>query len=51
VKDKKVAIIGFGPAGMFSALTFARAGVNVTVFERGEEVDKRVKTIEKFKYN
>lgn len=47
-KDKKIAIIGFGPAGMFSALTFARAGVNVTVFERGEEVDKRIETIKTF---
>ena len=48
LQDKKVAVIGFGPAGMFSALTFAQAGVNVTVLERGEEVDKRIETIEKF---
>ena len=47
-QDKKIAIIGFGPAGMFSALTFAEAGVKVTVFERGEAVDERVKTIKKF---
>ena len=47
-KDKKIAIIGFGPAGMFSALTFARAGVDVTIFERGEEVDKRIETIKAF---
>lgn len=47
-KDKKIAIIGFGPAGMFSALTFARAGVHVTVFERGEKVEQRIKTIKAF---
>jgi uncharacterized FAD-dependent dehydrogenase len=47
-KDKKIAIIGFGPAGMFSALTFAKAGVNVRVFERGEKVDQRIETIKKF---
>ncbi|MDA3931581.1 MAG: FAD-dependent oxidoreductase, partial [Tenericutes bacterium] len=47
-KDKKIAIVGFGPAGIFSALTFAQAGVKVTVFERGEEVDKRIQTIKKF---
>lgn len=47
-KDRKIAIIGFGPAGMFSALTFARAGVPVTVYERGEEVDKRINTVENF---
>jgi len=46
--NKKIAVIGFGPAGMFAALTFARAGVAVTVYERGEEVDKRIATIEKF---
>lgn len=48
LENKKVAIIGFGPAGMFSALTFAQAGVNVSVFERGEEVDERIRTVEKF---
>ena len=47
-KTKKIAIIGFGPAGMFSALRFAQSGLNVTVFERGEKVDERIKTIEKF---
>ena len=50
-QDKKIAIIGFGPAGMFSALSFAKSGVNVTVFERGEEVDKRIQTIERFNSN
>jgi len=45
--NKKIAIIGFGPAGMFSALSLSMAGLNVTVFERGEEVDKRIKTITK----
>lgn len=46
--DKKVAIIGFGPAGMFAALKFARSGVKVTVFERGEQVEDRIETIETF---
>jgi len=48
LKNKKICIIGFGPAGIFSALTFARAGVNVTVYERGEDVDQRMKTIRRF---
>ncbi len=47
-KNKKIAIVGFGPAGMFSALTFARAGVNITVYERGEQVDKRIDSINRF---
>lgn len=51
LKDKKIAIIGFGPAGMFSALKFANEGVNVTVFERGEAVDDRIKTIDEFVIN
>lgn len=47
-KDKKIAIIGFGPAGIFSALKLAQAGVNVTVFERGQAVDERMESIKKF---
>ncbi len=47
-KTKKIAIIGFGPSGIFSALMFAKAGVEVTVFERGEEVDNRIKSINEF---
>jgi hypothetical protein len=33
---------------MFSALKFSQSGVNVTVFERGEEVDKRIQTVDDF---
>ena len=47
-KTKKIAIIGFGPAGMFSALRFKEAGIKVTIFERGEKVENRIKTIENF---
>ena len=47
-KDRKIAVIGFGPAGMFSALKLSSLGLNVTVFERGEEVDKRIESIKKF---
>ena len=51
MKDKKIAIIGFGPAGMFCALHFKEAGIKVTVFERGEKVEDRIKTIERFQLN
>lgn len=47
-KTKKIAIIGFGPAGMFSALRFSDANIKVTVFERGENVDDRKHTINRF---
>ncbi|MCK5762472.1 MAG: NAD(P)/FAD-dependent oxidoreductase, partial [Candidatus Izimaplasma sp.] len=51
MKDKKIAIIGFGPAGMFCALRFKEAGIKVTVFERGEKVEDRIKTVESFQLN
>lgn len=41
-------IIGFGPAGMFSALILAQLGYRPIVLERGEDVDNRTKTVNKF---
>ena len=41
-------VVGFGPAGMFAALTLAVAGFKPIIFERGEDVDSRAKTVEKF---
>jgi len=47
-RNKKVVIIGSGPAGMFSALFLQKAGFSVTVLERGAEVDSRGDRITKF---
>lgn len=45
---KEIAIIGAGPAGLFSALRLAEYGFTPLVFERGEEVDKRDITTDTF---
>ena len=39
--QREVAVVGTGPAGLFSALRLAELGYIPIVFERGEEVDKR----------
>lgn len=41
-------VAGFGPCGIFAALILAEAGLEPIVIERGEPVDRRVKTVEKF---
>ena len=41
-------VVGFGPAGIFAALTLARQGYKPIVYERGENVDDRTQTVEKF---
>ncbi len=44
----KVAIVGFGPSGMFAALMLARSGFKPIIIERGKEVEERTKDIENF---
>ncbi|MGG7178907.1 NAD(P)/FAD-dependent oxidoreductase [Clostridium paraputrificum] len=41
-------VIGLGPAGLFAALTLAKHGYKPVIFERGEDVDNRTKTVESF---
>ena len=47
-KHGRPVIIGFGPAGMFAALILAEAGLRPVVIERGEDVDRRIKSVENF---
>lgn len=39
-------VVGAGPAGMFAALTLAKAGANPILIERGKPVEERVRDVE-----
>ncbi|MBP1560342.1 MAG: hypothetical protein J6C96_03750 [Oscillospiraceae bacterium] len=45
---KRVVIAGFGPAGMFAALTLAEYGFAPIVIERGQDVDGRTAAVNRF---
>ncbi len=42
-------IIGSGPAGIFAALCLQESGVSSHIVERGEPVEKRIKTVNKLR--
>ncbi len=46
--DDKIIIVGSGPAGLFCAYTLAISGLKPIVIERGEDVDNRINSVEKF---
>ena len=46
--DGRICIAGFGPAGMFCALLLAENGYKPIVFEKGSDVDSRVKAVDLF---
>ncbi len=46
---KEIIVIGFGPAGMMCAYVLSKCGYKVTVIERGQCVDDRIKTVNKLK--
>lgn len=46
--EKRPVVVGFGPAGMFSALVLAEMGFKPIVLERGQKVEERVSAVENF---
>ncbi len=50
-KAPKVHIIGFGPAGMFAALTLIENGLRPIILERGKDVSNRKKDIARINQN
>lgn len=47
-KDIKPIVVGAGPAGLFCAYFLAKYGYKPLIIERGECIEKRVSTVEKF---
>lgn len=45
--DRKVLVVGSGPAGLFCAYVLAKAGQDVTLIERGKCVEERVKDVDR----
>jgi len=43
--DRPPLIVGAGPAGLFAALTLAKAGANPVLIERGKPVDRRTQDV------
>ena len=46
--DKPILVVGSGPAGLFCALRLIDHGIKPIVIERGERVEDRAKSIDKF---
>lgn len=47
-ETERPVIVGFGPAGMFAALKLAQAGLCPVIYERGEPVEERFKTVSQY---
>ena len=47
-KNSKIVVVGSGPSGLFTGYMLASYGYKVTIIERGEKVEDRVNTVNKF---
>ena len=47
-QDKKVVIVGCGPAGIFAALALTKRGMKPEIIERGRQVEQRIADVEGF---
>ncbi|MBO4423014.1 MAG: hypothetical protein J5879_06215 [Clostridia bacterium] len=47
-RNGKIAVIGFGPAGIFASLLLAENGYATVVYDRGKDVDERAKDVDRF---
>lgn len=49
--SKRIVVIGFGPSGMFSALSLAKMGLRPLIIEQGKRVEERQKDVLEFWQN
>ncbi len=47
-KSRRILVVGMGPAGLFAALRLAQQGGEVTLVERGDPVEERVRKVQAF---
>ncbi len=47
--EKPPLVVGMGPAGLFAALLLARNGYEPILIDRGDSVEDRVRTVERFR--
>lgn len=51
ISNKKVIIVGFGPAGMFAALRLIELGIKPVIIERGKDVQSRRRDLKAIQQN
>ena len=47
-KNSSIMIVGAGPGGLFCGYMLAQAGYKVTIIDRGEKIEDRIKSVEEF---